>query len=131
MKVHDCISVCSCTCPEGFEGPRCQKLRQSFNGTGYALYKQLEQCEESRTSVEILTSKATQLILYNGPISELQPSDPTDFIILELVDGYPRLRIDHGTGPITLNVNGGNAKKLNDNTWHRIDIFRNRKVGCL
>ncbi|XP_052798901.1 neural-cadherin-like [Mya arenaria] len=116
-----------CTCPEGFEGPRCQKLRQSFNGTGYALYRQLEQCEESRTSIQILTSKATQLILYNGPIADLEPIDPTDFILLELVDGFPKLRINHGTGEVALNLTGSSKKRLNDNTWHTIDIHRNKK----
>ncbi|XP_053376534.1 neural-cadherin-like [Mercenaria mercenaria] len=117
--------VVSCDCPDGFEGPRCQKLRQSFDGTGYALYKQLEQCEESRTSIEFMTKKGTALILYNGPVAELDPSDPRDFILLELVNGKPRLRINHGTGEIEMSISGG--KNLNDGAWHRIDIFRNKK----
>ncbi|KAH3883569.1 hypothetical protein DPMN_007529, partial [Dreissena polymorpha] len=125
--VLDNWGVVSCKCPDGFEGPRCQKLRQSFNGTGYALYKQLEQCAASRTSIEILTSKLNQLILYNGPISVLEPVDPTDFVLLELVDGYPRLRIDHGTGEVTLQLTGRSKRRLNDDTWHRIDIFRDKK----
>lgn len=116
----------SCECPDGYEGPRCQVLRQSFNGNGYALYKPFEQCEESRTSIEILTLQPNGLILYNGPINELEPTDPQDFISLELVDGYPRLKIDHGTGPLTLQVSGN---QLNDNNWHTIDIYRKEKVG--
>jgi len=115
----------SCECPDGYEGPRCQVLRQSFDGTGYALYKQLEQCEQSRTSIEILTNKPDSLILYNGPVGSLDPSDPRDFILLELVGGYPRLRIDQGTGELTLQVTG---QSLNDELWHRIDIHRDRKV---
>ena len=117
----------SCDCPDGFEGPRCQKLRQSFDGTGYALYKQLEQCEESRTSIEFMTKKATAVILYNGPVSELEPVDPRDFLLLELVNGKPRLRINHGTGEIGMEITGGSS--LNDGAWHRIDIFRDRKVN--
>ena len=100
----------SCTSPEGFEGPRCQKLRQSFNGTGYALYRQLEQCEESQTSIEILASKLTQLILFHGPIADLELTDPTDFILLEMVDGVPRLRINHGTGEVNLELTGSGKK---------------------
>ena len=118
----------SCDCPEGFDGPRCQQLRHSFNGTGYALYKQLEQCEKSRTSIEILTNKSEGLIFYNGPQTELDQGDPKDFILLELTGGVPRLRINHGTGELALTIEGSNPKLLNDGTWHRIDIFRQKKV---
>ena len=117
----------SCECPDGFEGPRCQQLRHSFNGTGYALYKQLEQCRNSRTSIEILTNKANGLILYNGPVEVLGQTDQTDFILLELVAGRPRLRINHGTGELALTIPG--SKQLNDGTWHRIDIHRKSKVS--
>ena len=105
-------------------------LRQSFDGTGYAMYKQLEQCEQSRTSIEILTSSTgdNPLILYNGPINELGQTEPQDFILLELYDGYPKLRINHGTGEITIEITGNNRKRLNDGLWHRIDIYRDQKV---
>lgn len=118
--------IFSCECPDGFEGARCQKLRQSFDGTGYALYKQLEQCETSRTSIEFMTKKVTALILYNGPVTVLEPSDPTDFLLLELFNGRPRLRINHGTGEIQIGISGGPS--LSDGAWHRIDIFRDKKV---
>lgn len=73
-----------------------------------------------------MTTKATQLILYNGPVAELAQTDPTDFLLLELANGHPKMRINHGTGEITLEL--PNSKTLNDGAWHRIDIFRQRKV---
>lgn len=127
--VKDKWNVVSCECPEGFEGPRCQQLRISFNGTGYALNKPLEQCEESRTSIEILTSLPNGLILYNGPVAPLEQADPRDFILLELTNSKPRLRINHGTGELTLTIPG--SKQLNDGAWHRIDIHRKKKEVSL
>lgn len=121
----DAWGVVSCHCPEGFDGPRCQVLRQSFDGTGYALYRQLEQCEQSRTSIEVLTTKADSLVMYNGPVSELQPGDPKDFLLLELVGGIPKLRVNQGTGELTLT--SSTLTKVNDGAWHRIDIVRDKK----
>ena len=125
------LIVYRCDCPEGFEGPRCQQLRHTFNGTGYALFKPLEQCENSRTSIEILTNKADGLILYNGPHGQPGQGEPRDFILLELSGGVPRMRINHGTGELSLTIQGSNPKLLNDGAWHRIDIHRTKKVIIL
>ena len=46
-------------CPEGFDGPRCQQLRHSFDGRSYALYPTLEQCEDSETSIEFITNQVS------------------------------------------------------------------------
>jgi hypothetical protein len=49
--------------------PRCQSTRHGFDGTGYALYKPLEQCENSETSIEFITTQDNGLLLYNGPVT--------------------------------------------------------------
>lgn len=73
--------------------------------------------------------------MYNGPIGEVNRlTQPEDFISLELVGGYPRLMINHGTGTQTLTLDGRDRsgavimQQLSDGTWHRIDIIRFGKV---
>ena len=62
-------------------------------------------------------------------------TQPEDFISLELLGGYPRLTINHGTGTNTLTLDGRDKagavimRKLSDGVWHRIDIVRTGKVG--
>ncbi|ESO86530.1 hypothetical protein LOTGIDRAFT_167053 [Lottia gigantea] len=129
--VKDDWNTISCPkCPIGYDGPRCQGTHHSFDGKSYSLFKPLEQCLDSQTSIEFITQQADSLIFYNGPIGELGPDDPTDYISLELVKGYPRLRIDHGTGELSLQIDGrdeqGSVKlqRLDDGKWHHIDIIR-------
>ena len=134
------IFVIRCNCPSGFDGPRCQQTRHSFNGNGWAWYKPLEQCENSHTSFEFITDEPNGLLLYNGPIHDgsntavSADNQNEDFILLELRNSFPRLRINHGTGETTLEVDGKDKQKkqrikgLSDNRWHRIDILRYGKV---
>ncbi|KAL8590527.1 hypothetical protein ACOMHN_010963 [Nucella lapillus] len=126
--------VLSCACPPGFDGPRCQQRRHSFDGDSYAFFPTLEQCEESQTTIEFITLKDDGLLLYNGPIGEINVlNQPEDFISLELLGGYPRLMINHGTGTQTLTLDGRDKagtvimRKLSDGVWHRIDIVRSGK----
>ncbi|KAL5017569.1 hypothetical protein ScPMuIL_007158 [Solemya velum] len=122
-----------CECPEGFDGPRCQSTKVSFNGTGIAQYPYLQQCENSSTSLEILTFNNDALLMYEGPIRSLEPGESPDFLLLELIGGYPSLRINLGDGELQLQITGqsehGEKKmeKLNDGKWHRIDIVRRGK----
>lgn len=108
--------------------------RHSFDD-GYALYEPFEQCEDSSTSIDILPSESNGLIFYNGPVSELGRDDPRDFISLSLIDGYPELQLDHGSGNVTLTLDGRDKngerhfQRLNDGKWHHIDIIRKGKVG--
>ncbi len=57
---------CSCECPSGFEGARCQQLSHSFDGTGWAWYSPLSGCEDDVLSLEFATEQSNGLILYNG-----------------------------------------------------------------
>ena len=37
--------------------------------------------------------------MYHGPVTDnLLPGQSTDFILLEMRNGYPMLRVDHGSG---------------------------------
>nr|KAG5696612.1 hypothetical protein BaRGS_034073 [Batillaria attramentaria] len=114
-----------CQCHDGFDGSRCQQLRHSFDGNSFAMYPTLEQCEDSQTSIEFITTQDDGLLLYNGPIAEVVGDQPRDFITLQLVSGYPVLYIDHGSGHLRLSLN---SIKLSDGAWHRIDILRTGRL---
>ena len=44
-----------CECPSGFDGPDCQQTKRHFN-KGYAFFDTLQQCLETHTSIEFITS---------------------------------------------------------------------------
>nr|KAG5712241.1 hypothetical protein BaRGS_014591 [Batillaria attramentaria] len=132
--MKDDWGVLSCQCQPGFDGPRCQQRRHSFDGDSFALYPTLEQCEESQTTIEFITQEDDGLLLYNGPMAEIDLlTQPEDFISLELLGGYPRLMVNHGTGTLTLSLDGQDEagavimQRLSDGQWHRIDIIRSGK----
>nr|XP_043886785.1 putative neural-cadherin 2 [Solea senegalensis] len=114
-----------CQCPAQLEGPECQQNRRSFHGNGYAWFPPMTPCFESHVSLEFITDVADGLLLYSGPLAQLQAWDHEDFMALELVDGTPTLKINHGSGTVVLqlpsNVN------VADRRWHRLDVRSNSK----
>ncbi|GFO50422.1 neural-cadherin [Plakobranchus ocellatus] len=121
----------SCNCREGFDGPRCQQRRHSFNGNSIAFYEGLSPCTQGRTSIELITLEPDGLIMFNGPVVDIDPTkNAQNFILLELKNGYPQLRLNLGVGEVLLALNGTNRQgqvkmpALNDGQWHRIDIDR-------
>jgi len=101
VLTHDgLLSVLRCVCHAGFDGPRCQQTRHSFaGGDSWALYPALSLCSQSHTSLELMTESDNGVIMYHGPVTDkLQPGEATDFILLEMRNGYPMLRVDHGSG---------------------------------
>ena len=71
-----------------------------------------------------------------GPLfdTDVDVQDQVNFISLELIGGYPRLRINLGDGEAMVTVNGRNAQgqerigRLNDGKWHTIEVIKNRLV---
>lgn len=128
------MDVVSCSCLEGFEGPRCQQTHVSFNGKGWAWYPPLGQCHQGHTSLEVITSRDSGLILYFGPLADSSDNIREDFLLLELRGGYPVLRVNQGSGEARLAVDGRDRQgrlrigKLSDGQWHRLDIFLNGQV---
>ncbi|BFY98686.1 hypothetical protein BsWGS_01726 [Bradybaena similaris] len=124
----------SCACSPGFDGPRCQQLRHSFDGTSATFYKGLSACAEGRTSIDFVTVQEDGLIMYSGPVSAVnQNEDALDYLILELKAGYPFLRLNLGGQEVSLELNGkdvaGTVKmqKLSDGVWHHLDIDRDNQ----
>lgn len=71
--VDDSCVFCSCSCPSGFTGPRCQKTSRTFSGAGWAWYPPLQTCESSHLSLEFLARKADGQLIYNGPVGPPKP----------------------------------------------------------
>ncbi|GAB1611075.1 hypothetical protein Ahia01_001394500 [Argonauta hians] len=123
----DVFQVVKCVCPKGYTGPRCQQTGVSFKTKGYALFSPLEQCDDSRTSLEFSTQQ-DGLLFYNGPVTNKSASLERDYILLEIIKGYPQLSIDHGTGELILSLAGkNNGQTVTDGKWHRIDVIRNKR----
>uniref|UniRef100_A0A6P7F1C7 Neural-cadherin-like isoform X3 n=1 Tax=Diabrotica virgifera virgifera TaxID=50390 RepID=A0A6P7F1C7_DIAVI len=113
----------SCSCPAGYNGPRCQQTSRSFRGNGWAWYPALEMCDTSHLHFEFITRKPDGLLLYNGPIVPPEKDEimVSDYIAVELERGYPRLLLDFGSGTLELRVK--TKKTLDDGEWHRLDVF--------
>ncbi|RXN33018.1 neural-cadherin-like protein [Labeo rohita] len=114
-----------CQCPAQFEGPECQQTKHSFHGNGYAWFPPIRPCFESHLSLEFITEVADGLLLYSGPLSQLQPWEPEDFMAIELIDGTPTLKINHGSGTLVLQLPGN--VNVADRRWHRLDVRSNSK----
>src|SRR6218665_3371049 len=121
---------CSCICPDGYDGPRCQKTKVSFSGAqSYMFLKPLESCETDRLSLELITSTSDALVLFNGPMSAADSSIFTDYIAMQLSGGYPKLRINLGEGELLLPEAGSNnLLKVNDGKWHTLEVFHDGQV---
>lgn len=71
-----------CQCPAQFEGPECQQNKHSFHGNGYAWFHPIMPCFESHMSLEFITDVADGLLLYSGPLAQLQAWDHEDFMAI-------------------------------------------------
>ena len=71
-----------CQCPAQFEGPECQQNKHSFHGNGYAWFPPMMPCYESHVSLEFITDMADGLLLYSGPLAQLQVWDQEDFMAI-------------------------------------------------
>ncbi|CAI5646297.1 unnamed protein product [Oreochromis niloticus] len=82
-------------------------------------------CFESHVSLEFITDVADGLLLYSGPLAQLQAWDHEDFMAIELIDGTPTLKINHGSGTVVLQLPGN--VNVADRRWHRLDVRSNSK----
>ncbi|KAJ8343652.1 hypothetical protein SKAU_G00309810 [Synaphobranchus kaupii] len=121
----DSQSGYKCQCPPQFEGPDCQQTKHSFHGDGYAWFPPIRPCFESHLSLEFISEAADGLLLYSGPVAQLQPWDPEDFMAIEIIDGTPTLKINHGSGTLVLQLPSN--VDVADRQWHRLDVRSDSK----
>lgn len=82
ILVLDFLFSPRCQCPAQFEGPECQQNKHSFHGNGYAWFPPMMPCFESHVSLEFITDVADGLLLYSGPLAQLQAWDQEDFMAI-------------------------------------------------
>lgn len=87
-----------CVCPEGFEGPHCEIISVGFNGNGFAMYPSINPCDSMKITLDVIPNLDHGLIMYIGPINYNPLLPVSDFLSLELINGYPVLNVDYGTG---------------------------------
>ncbi|XP_071785719.1 neural-cadherin-like isoform X1 [Asterias amurensis] len=115
----------TCTCPTGFNGPNCEQTMREFKD-GFAHFGSLQQCEQTHTMVEFITTLPDGVILYNGPMTPLTPGDlPSDYILIQLESKKPVLYINLGSGTLRMEI--PSTADLGDGKWHRLDVYRDGK----
>jgi len=71
-------------------------------------------------------SADSQMMFYTGPLSD--SSTTRDFMSVELIRGYPRLRISLGDQELMI-PRSPPSLSLSDGKWHSVEILRMGKVG--
>lgn len=89
-----------CECLEGFDGPHCEIISVGFNGNGYAMYPPVNPCDSVKITLDVIPNMDHGLIMYIGPMNYNKLMPVSDFLSLELIAGYPVLKVDYGTGAI-------------------------------
>lgn len=92
-----------CECPEGLTGPHCEQTSIGFHGDGWAMYNSPPACAEGRVTLTLTPHSGNGLVFYLGPLKYNALLDVQDFMSLELVEGYPVLLVNYGSGTTRLN----------------------------
>lgn len=87
-----------CECDVGFNGPYCERVSVGFHGNGFAMYPPISPCDNTKISLELAPRIDNGLVMYIGPMSYNHLLPIQDFLSLELVEGFPVLTVDYGTG---------------------------------
>nr|BAA05942.1 DE-cadherin [Drosophila melanogaster] len=112
-----------CDCIDGFTGPHCELVSVAFYGSGYAFYEPIAACNNTKISLEITPQIDQGLIMYLGPLNFNPLLAISDFLALELDNGYPVLTVDYGSGAIR--IRHQHIKMVADRTY-QLDIILQR-----
>lgn len=82
--------------------------------TSYVAFPSLETRQEGRLTFDLRTRSEVALIVYNsGTLVD------SDFIAVEIVNGRLKLRVNKGSGAVTLTTEG---VMVNDGRWHQVEV---------
>ncbi|KAH9632588.1 hypothetical protein HF086_012395 [Spodoptera exigua] len=119
-------SECTCTpfadkceCPEGLSGPHCEQTSIGFHGDGWAMYSSPPACQEGHVTLTVTSHSSNSLVFYLGPLKHNPLLEVQDFMSLELVEGFPVLLVNYGSGTTRLN---NSVVHVADGKPHLIEI---------
>ncbi len=103
--------------------------------------------EGGSLSFKFRTNEKNGLVIYNGgsPMGQvsleskedlfmlerkcnLMNKFQSDFLGVELVDGYLHLHLDLGSGGMRMRASN---LRLDDSAWHRVEVVRNKQAGTV
>ncbi|KAI5644880.1 cadherin cytoplasmic region domain-containing protein [Phthorimaea operculella] len=109
-----------CECPDGYLGPRCEQTSIGFHGDGWAMYPPPPACHESHMTLTVTAHTSNSLIFYMGPLKKNRLLNVEDFMSLELIDGFPVLMVNYGSGTTRIN---NTVVQVADGKPHLIEII--------
>ena len=118
-----------CECLPGFDGTNCELLTASFSGSStqssFRAFNSLQLQSRGRITLEFATQSLDGLLLYS---TQYQAGRSQDLIIAEVVGGYLRVGVSHGSGEESVTVMDSSIR-LNDGRWHQVTFEINGKVS--
>lgn len=115
----------TCECIDGFTGPNCELVAIGFYGHGYAMYPPVSACDNTKIAMELSPNMENGLVMYIGPMNYNEHLPLSDFLSLELVEGFPVLTVDYGTGAVRIEHK---YIKLSTGKTYAIDILLQRST---
>ena len=85
-------------CLDGFDGPNCEQTKLSFSGNDWAWFDHIPACDVMTISLEVTTTVAEGLLLYNGPMYSQGAAGNTDYMVIQLTGGYPQVKVSQSPG---------------------------------
>lgn len=120
----DSTGTVKCTCPSGYDGPRCEQTTASFTPGGFLAFPSISSRWELELSLTFATPRRNGLLLYNGRLGT-----EYDVLALEIVDGRVQCKVSLDGNPIQLTTR--NTRVLSDAQWHTVTFQLQNQVSVL
>ncbi|XP_053349522.1 neural-cadherin [Clarias gariepinus] len=116
----------SCDCHPGYSGHKCDKAlpEWSFEKESMLRYQLRTGLSPRRTHAQFLIRTRSS----SGILLSMSSRDSSEFIILEIVDGYVRVRTNLGDGPHTLKLG---SQRVDHGQWVLVSLSRHDNVFTL
>ena len=109
-----CDSNGRCSCPYGFEGPKCELLGINIKRGSYRAFSSLRVSSSWSVSLQVSTVVSGGLVFYNA---QLNRGRSEDVISLELVHGQVTVLLNFGDGSKRFVVG---SPRVDDGKWHTV-----------
>ncbi len=119
----------SCDCMPGFDGENCKLFTASFSGSAsvssFRALRPLQLQGQGEMTMEFTTMSQQGLLLYS---TQYQGGMSRDLIAIEVVGGYLKISVSHGSGAGSATVMSSSVH-VSDGRWHQVALQTNGKVS--